>query len=145
MKQRSVCVRAPKNFSWQIVEGRSYLGDRWAKVQLVRGTKKKVIGEVTLYEQDSGVWETHSWLDTRYHGKGYGTKLYARAIQWGMTNKVKVQSSGCTSEEAQRVWRGKSIRKYFRIVTKPYKWLDDTYADPSMDVFHAYRKPNRRK
>lgn len=63
-------------------------------------------------------YRTHSSLDYAYHGKGLGTMLYAKAIQWALGKGYRVSSSGSSSALARQMWSGKSIRKYCKVVGK---------------------------
>jgi GNAT superfamily N-acetyltransferase len=91
------------------------------------------IGHVSLIKVREGYFETHSSLNNEFHGKGLGALLYARAIQYALDIGWGVRSSGQSSELAQRVWRGKTIRKYFSI--KLQKGEDSYY-----DKWYAYAK-----
>ena len=72
-------------------------------------------GYIELVCVGDNTYETHSYLDEQFRGKGFGTLLYAKAIQWCHRNGYKIRSSGNTSKEAKRVWKSKTIRSYFRI------------------------------
>jgi GNAT superfamily N-acetyltransferase len=72
-------------------------------------------GYIEMIYVGDDTYETHSYLDEQLRGKGLGAMLYAKAIQWCHRNGYKIRSSGCTSKEAKRVWKGDSIRNYFRI------------------------------
>lgn len=100
-------VKAPRGFSFKIRKMGSSIF-----VALHKNGVKEVIGRVTLAKVAPKVYETHSWLHLDYRNKGFGTLIYARAIQWGFDNDSRVRSSGRSSGDAQRVWNGKGIRKY---------------------------------
>jgi len=136
MKKKVAQVRAPSNFKWRIKE----ISRSTVYVTLLHRGNNKKIGAVRLYKQDDGTWETHSDLDFRYRNRGFGARLYARAIQYCLVNGYRVRSSGGSSEDAQRVWRGKTIRKYFRIKTKHFLFSGQKKHDPEYDTFYAYRK-----
>jgi GNAT superfamily N-acetyltransferase len=122
-------VRAPKGFTFRV----SKMNERYTKVTLRLTLTNREIGHVSLIKVREGYYETHSDLSSEYHGKGLGALLYARAIQHGLEKGWRVQSSGSSSSEAQRVWRGKSIRKYFSIKLKKGD-------DPYYDKWYAYAK-----
>lgn len=87
MKTGLAIVRAPNNFYWKITKRKNqYDGTNVVTVCLVNKKTNRTIGTVSLYEQDNGIYETHSLLDHKYHGRGLGTKLYAKAIQWCLKN-----------------------------------------------------------
>ncbi len=138
-------VRAPNGFMWKIIAHSS--SPTYVVIALCFKGNRKKIGEVCLHKQEDGAFETHSDLNERHHGKGFGAKLYARAIQWCLENGHPVRSSGCTSTEAQRVWRGKTIRKFFKIKTNhsPYtNSFGKKIIDPDNDIWEALPKRTRR-
>ena len=98
------------------------------------------IGSVTLQpcgKTASGIqkWETHSGLSSLYWNKKLGVTMYVRAIKWCLDRGYNVQSSISTSELAQRVWNGKTIRKYVRIIKRKH-----TYEYGATYTWHAYPK-----
>lgn len=129
MKKKIARIRAPKGFYFNIVESTYNV---YVELRLLKNRRK--IGRVNLVKDDSKSYETHSSLDAAYHGRGLGALMYARAIQWCLTNGYRVKSSGASSESAQRVWRGKTLRKHFRIRTKR------NIPDPSYDKWYASPK-----
>lgn len=110
-------VRAPRGFKWKITTYSPTHYD-FAIIEL-HTTSGHYVGSVRLCpgDRDKKIAETHSDLDSPYRGRGYGTKLYVRAIQWGLAHGYKVRSSGSSSSDAQRVWEGKGIRQYFQLRT----------------------------
>ena len=118
----------------------AYFGEqdiKLSQVRIILVEKKRGLemGNVNLaMNVYSNSFHTHSFLHATLHNKGFGTLLYARAIQWALENGFTVRNSGSSSDLAQRVWRGKSLRKYFRIVTKHNKYR----KEPRYDVFYAY-------
>ena len=107
-------TRAPNGFHWKIDD---YYHGESVYVKLC-DSKDHVIGKITLdrlTEKPVPQYLTHSYLDHEYHGKGWGTKMYARAIQWCLERGYRVRSSGYSSENAKRVWKGKGIREKFVI------------------------------
>ncbi len=77
-------------------------------------------------------YRTHSGLETAYHGKGLGTMMYAKAVQWALSRGYRVSSSGSSSTQAQRMWTGKSIRKYCKLVKR-----HTAYGNP---IWYCYTK-----
>jgi len=122
-------IRAPKGFTFRVKK----VNQRFTSVTLLKTMANKEIGHVNLIRVREGYYETHSDLDDEFHGKGLGALMYARAIQHALEKGWRVQSSGSSSSEAQRVWRGKTIRKYFSIKLKKGD-------DPYYDKWYAYAK-----
>jgi GNAT superfamily N-acetyltransferase len=159
MDKQIAKIRAPKGFyfhiqpfyrgrynSWgyESKSGKKVLSN--VSVQLRDSKTHRAIGTVTLERYYDGKrWlETHSNLDSAFHGKGYGVKLYARAIQWALENGYKIRSSGASSAMAQRVWRGNRIREKFTIRAKrayytPYG-SNKKISDPNSETWFAYPK-----
>lgn len=84
----------------------------------------KYIGHVELNQVDSfskKILETHSDLEMEYHNQKLGVKMYAKAIKVGMKHGFIVQSSGQSSDMAERVWLSKSLKEYFRVRQLPLK------------------------
>lgn len=103
------------------------------------------IGRITLEKASRDTYRTHSRLDEEYWGKGYGTLMYARAIQWGLEHDYKITSSGSSSEKAKNVWKGNGIRKYFRIHSRMIEYHKGVYkprwyAYPKVESHHAHKK-----
>src|SRR5574337_1019205 len=121
-------IRAPKGFRFWIVK----INDNFVKVAL-RLKDGREIGRVNLVKAKPGSFSTHSFLDSSFHMKGLGALMYARAIQYALEKRWKVTSSGRSSEYAQRVWRGRTIRKFFSIKIKKG-------SDPAYDKWYAYAK-----
>lgn len=90
--------------------------NKYIKITLLN-SRNRYCGHVSLESDwvNSKVLETHSFLAKGLRNKGIGSKLYAKAIQVGLKNGLKVRSSGCSSPDAIRMWEGKTIRKYFSI------------------------------
>lgn len=102
------------------------------------------IGGVTLQKRGKNkrgvqMWETHSNLNSSHWNKKLGVSMYVRAIKWCLDRGYKVQSSTSTSELAQRVWNGKTIRKYVRIIKRKHKYYGG--HDTS---WHAFAKQGTR-
>jgi GNAT superfamily N-acetyltransferase len=136
MKKRVLLpsLRAPRGFRFKVIEQYSSV-----KVSLLRDGSE--VGHIHMYKpypyKKKTRLETHSWLCEDYRGRGIGTLLYSRAIEWGLKNGWKVQSSGGSSEMAQRVWNGKGVRQHFRIRRR-----DTNYGT---HVWFAYGKPVPKK
>jgi GNAT superfamily N-acetyltransferase len=132
-------VKAPKGFEFKI--RKPYPGEKTVYIELHKKGGTSQVGRVNLayagkdmYGKD--VFETHSYLDPAYRQKGFGTLLYARAIQWGVEHGCKVRSSTQTSTEAQRVWNGKSLRKFFSVKKRTWK---NQYGG-NVQKWYAYNK-----
>lgn len=121
-------IRAPKGFSFKVKK----VNQRYTSITLYSANRE--IGHVNLIKVREGYYETHSDLNDEYHRKGLGALMYARAIQHALEKGWGVRSSGSSSEEAQRVWRGKTVRKYFSIKLKKKD------NDPYYDTWYAYAK-----
>lgn len=133
-------VRAPNGYEFRIKENKVYSrfqdsGYKFIQVNLFSKRRGKTIGHVNLVRYSKNeAFNTHSNLEERYRGKGYGSLMYAKAIQWCLEHDYKVSSSGASSQDAQRVWKGKTLRKFFKIKVKRYQ----TY--PDYDKWYAYAK-----
>ena len=149
-------VRAPRGFRFEIGEAINHYSCNCSAcqevaanniiVKLMDGNRKA--GYITLVPHDKShkSYETHSWLDGRYRNKKFGALLYARAIQWCLDHNKKARSSGASSEMAQRVWRGKTIRKYFsirKVVKKIYK--TNPYCRTCLDDYATWFAYNKRR
>ncbi len=113
----------------------------------VRSKAEKI--KVGLYIADSNIGfvnlipkgkelATHSWLSSNYRNKGLGVLMYARAIQYALENKKRIRSSGESSGDAQRVWKSKTLRKFFRI----RRYDDSNY--PKVDTYATWRAYQKR-
>lgn len=134
-------VKAPKGFRFFIVgkPGDENICVNLYKISDLNKKDKTFIGRINLEKNYGKSYSTHSSLIEAYRNKGLGTLMYARAVQFCLENGLKVRSSGGSSEMAQRVWRGKSIRKHFKIMTRRYKDSSGQYY-PNYDTFYAYSK-----
>ena len=72
------------------------------------------IGYIHLYKIGNSM-ETHSSLLLKYRRKGYGAKLYAKAIDWAIGNGYGAISSTSASEDAKRVWNGSYLKNRFSV------------------------------
>lgn len=119
-KKSSRLIRAPRGFHFKIshcrdyfYNGRLYKGEHF--ISLYNSISNRKIGSICLEPYGTKTFCTHSSLDVEYRGQGLGALMYARAIQWCLDNGYKVRSSGSSSNDAERVWRSKSIRKNFSL------------------------------
>ena len=107
-------LRAPKGYHFKVERSGKY----HTYIRLFDSTKMQV-GYISLvklnYNDTEKRWATHSYLRYDLHGKGLGALLYSKAIEWGLKHGYKIRSSGASSDMAQRVWKGKSLRQYFSI------------------------------
>lgn len=136
LKKLSVKVKAPPKHFFRCTVGK--YGDVYIKLYKRFKNSDRKIGQVRLVDQGGKKFATHSNLDYRYHNKGLGTLMYAKAIEWCLARGYKCQSSGYSSEDAKRVWTGKSIRKYFRITQKQTE--SGVWANPDYQTWFAYEK-----
>lgn len=131
MKKPIAKVVLPKGYKFKIE-----LDGPWGStyIYLMKDKYPHPIGRVELEVDwaDKTVLRTHSHLNSLFHHKGFGTLMYARAIQWGLQHKYKVRSSGMTSNMARRVWGGQGLKKYFDI--KQHKSKDKKFT------WYAYPK-----
>lgn len=139
MKQSSVKIRAPHGYFFSVAKDR-YEGKLESVTIELRLSKHRdqIVGTVALCHYDDIWYETHSDLNPEHHGKGLGTLLYAKAIQWGTKHGLKVRSSGCSSSMALRVWRGKTLRKYCKVRTRYTRY--DGKPKSEYDIFFARAK-----
>lgn len=122
-------IRAPKGYHFRISTKYGYI-----YVQLL-DKKNQEVGHVNLhkyypYAKEPKRVATHSWLHSDLRGKGIGTLIYSKAIEWGLKHGYKVRSSGSSSDEAERVWNGKGIRQHFSIrrrTTSEQGYVSDTW------------------
>lgn len=82
---------------------------------------EEFVGYVTMNEKlcertGAHFYETHSFIDEEYRGKGLGIKLYDRAIREGMKRLGDVRSSLTPSDDAIRTWKSKRLNKKHKIV-----------------------------
>jgi GNAT superfamily N-acetyltransferase len=128
-------TRAPKGFHWEIRDfGYSVY------IQLL-DAKDRTVGRITLHrvtERPTPQYETHSHMDEKYRGRGWGTKIYTRAIQWCLERGYRIKSSGSSSDMAARVWKSRGIREKFAI-----RKHQDPYSD-AYSTWFAYTKPSNK-
>jgi GNAT superfamily N-acetyltransferase len=122
-------TRAPKGFHFKIFPTYNYVCVE------IHNSNGQMIGQIQLDKGRRNRYYTHSWLHEDYRGMGFGTKLYARAIQWCLEQGYKVSSSSNTSELAQRVWEGNGLRQKFDI-----KKRSKMYYGERRPLWHAYPK-----
>ncbi len=127
----SIRIRPPKGYTFEIEEddyycegGYNYIvylkknGYTWGRVSLLpRELNYNYRTGLSSYAE--GVFDTHSWLHESLRGKGLGALIYAKAIHFCHTKGFKVRSSGGSSRDAQRVWKSKTLRKFFIVKRGP--------------------------
>lgn len=149
-KSKSPAIRFPKDYSI-VIKAYSRTGKKLTtlhkkdvgRIEVRLMHFKTHIGSVELckdYYAKKPTLRTHSFLNSSYHRKGLGTLLYAKACRWAIQNGWTVTSSGYSSEQAQRVWRGKGIRSFFRIRTRPCKDSNSLYFRNKYAMFLVYPK-----
>lgn len=132
-------LRAPKGFHFKIFKYYNSI-----KIQLLDAKTGYEVGNVGLYKaypyRYKQSLETHSHLRVDLRGKGLGTLMYSKAIEWALKNGYRVKSSGSSSEMAERVWNGKGIRKHFNI-----RRIDRKSKGYFSDLWYAYAKPASKR
>lgn len=134
-------VIAPKGFFFRIVK--DYYSS-WS-VQLCLKETGHEVGHVNLCHEYSGCYSTHSHLDSKYRGRKLGAIMYAKAIQFGMSRGWRVRSSGGSSEDAQRVWRGSTLKRWFEIKVRKGRDYYTKELNPHCDTFFPKAKEEKRK
>jgi len=120
-------IRLPKGYHFKITRNagckgeccHEYLSHR---IELMDGNVW--VGRIDLHLKSPNAqgikwFETHSNLGDIYRNRKLGALLYAKAAQWCLRQGYRVSSSTSPSPDAQRVWNGKTIRKYVRIIRRP--------------------------
>ena len=95
-----------------------YEGDEQVEtisVDLYYQTSDEPVGYVTLVPRENKFYETHTFVDEEHRGKGFGVKLYAKAIKVGLKLLGEVRSSKKYSEDAWRVWTSIRLNKMYKI------------------------------
>jgi GNAT superfamily N-acetyltransferase len=128
-------VIAPKGYFFKVTRSGPY----YVYISLFEKGKDSEIGHVNLHREYAGCFSTHSYLLPGYRNKGFGALMYAKAIQWGKTHGYRVKSSGGSSSEAQRVWRGGSLRRWFDIRVRSHET-----QNPNYDTFYPQFKKGER-
>jgi GNAT superfamily N-acetyltransferase len=138
----NIRIKLPVNYSFKVEKLHDYWDGEKISVRLMYGKNHTRVGYVDLipsYRKRS--YQTHSYLDPKHRGKKLGALMYAKAIQYCHVNNLPVRSSGESSEDAQRVWNGKTLRKFFVI----HKRYNNAWARQNKDdyeaTWRAYRKP----
>ena len=139
---RAEQIRLPKGYRFKIIRNNGCkcesCRDRMSHTHTVELWNGEVwAGRVNLRfakRNAQGIkrFETHSQLNDIYRNRKLGALLYAKAAQWCLRQGYMVSSSTSPSPEAQRVWNGKTIRKYVRIIRRP--------SDIGTTQYHCYRK-----
>lgn len=86
-----------------------------------------VIGRCCLKHIRHRLYETHSSLQSTYHGKGFGVKMYLRAIALAKSKGYRVCSSTIDQMtlEAFRLWNSKRLRKKYRVYERANRfWVE---------------------
>jgi GNAT superfamily N-acetyltransferase len=145
-----VRLHAPAGFYFKITPG-----DYGFTVSLYKRRKRsnKMVGYIKLERHEiitrnKFILETHSWLAPRLRGKGIGSLMYARAIQYALDHGHRVQSSGLSSDFAVRVWEGHYLRKHFKIKEERSNWsgwLWKAYAKRKSSKANARHLKNVRQ
>jgi len=68
-------------------------------------------------------FETHSNLDPVFRGRGYGVRMYERAILYCLAHGMQIRSSTNPSTYAQRVWNSKRLHSKFHIVRRNCRFV----------------------
>ena len=136
LKKLSIKVRAPAGHYFRCTTGK--YGDIYIRLYKKFKSCDRSIGLVRLVSMGGKKYATHSNLARKYHHKGLGTLIYSKAIEWCLQRGFRCQSSGYSSEDAQRVWKGKGIRKFFTIKQKQTE--SGTWANPEYQTWTAYEK-----
>lgn len=125
-------IRVPKGFEFKIKIPNDPEDN--VKIRLCIKATGKEIGCIELEPKyKTNFYMTHSHLDCEFREQGLGALMYARAIQWCIDNNYRARSSGYSSDDAERVWQSKSLKKHFRILTRRQK--SETYR-----TWFAYEK-----
>ncbi|MDX1472855.1 MAG: hypothetical protein R3309_01725 [Reinekea sp.] len=106
-------ARYPKRDEDSVVFFRLYINGR-----------KRSVCKLTLVKNGYGWWETHcDELPRKYRNKGYGIKLYDRAIKYALERGWEVGSSTGTSFEAARVWQSKRLAEKYLIKRNAWRYV----------------------
>lgn len=136
-KAKLPSIPAPRGFHWHIQQEADTVD-----IEL-RDRSNLRIGGIHMYLVQlipEPVFETHSDLSDMYHGRGWGTKLYAKAIQWCLSHGFKVRSSTSPSKFATRVWKSHGLRELF-LVRKVKTVHKDILGRYTTNTWRAYNKP----
>lgn len=117
--------RAPQGYRIKtrelLVDPRAYVSSQIVEDDLTKSTRTELLkhGEMvgyvdTVLTRDHR-WETHSYLDQEERGKGFGSLLYTKAINFNMKRHRKVCSSKAPSIQAKRVWTSRVLSELFLI------------------------------
>lgn len=139
LKKLSVKVKAPPKHYFKCSVG-TY-GDVFIKLYKRFKNSDRKISHIRLVSMGDKKFATHSNLDYRYHNKGLGALMYSKAIEWCLKRGYQCQSSGYSSEDAKRVWTGRTIRKYFTIKQKQTE--TGVWANPEYQIWFAYEKKTK--
>lgn len=73
------------------------------------------VGYVDSVQTRAGFFETHSFIDWDFCGRGLGGKMYARVIDFHLKEGNDIRSSASPSIAAENVWKSKYLNKKFVI------------------------------
>ena len=102
-------------------------------IRAYKNKKKQLsnyVGRIELWPYKKNFWETHSNINWPYKGRGFGVKLYAKAISYAKRKNMRISSSSCYSDDAKKLWQSKRLRKKYKIYKRRYK--PSTYNNPSL-------------
>jgi GNAT superfamily N-acetyltransferase len=134
-------VVAPKGYFFRVTK--NYYGGY--SVKLFKKRKEGEIGHVNLVRLYSKCYATHSYLSPQFRNKGLGARMYAKAIQWCLERGLRVRSSGSSSDDAQKVWRGSFLKRFFDVKVKPgVDYRDKKTPVPRHDTFYPHPKKETR-
>lgn len=136
-------VIAPKGYFFRIIKDAYYCTSIQLHKRNKRGTKE--VGHVNLVREYSACYSTHSYLSPSYRNKGLGALMYAKAIQYGIEQGWRVRSSGGSSTEAQRVWRGSTLKRWFDVKVRLGKNYHDKTPNPDYDTFFPRPKEEKKR
>lgn len=141
---KKIIIKAPKGFRVRYVVHtyNKQIENVYCQLYDLSKNSEYNVGSVSLERGYGKTFNTHADLGFDYHGKGFGTLLYSKAIAWALNHGFKAQSSGDSSDMAKRVWNGKGLRKHFNIrkITKGYG--NTTYTK---ETWYATKKSVRGK
>lgn len=140
---RTEPIRLPKGYRFKITRNSGCKGEccrdnPMHTVEIMDGDVW--VGRVNLRfsgrnAQGMKKFETHSLVNDIYRNKKLGALIYAKAAQWCLRQGYRVSSSTSPSSDAQRVWKGRTIRRYLRIIKRP--------TGLGTTQYHCYHKPGR--
>lgn len=81
---------------------------------------KKAFATLELKHVDHNTWETHFPLDLpfKYQNKRLGIYFYSVVADFACQSGIKMVSSDRYSESAERMWKSKTLRKFYNVKFK---------------------------